>query len=66
MGNKFILTVLSGGPGYTLDDNDLWGLESALTEGLQNGYLEENREWAETMLERIGKLRDYDPGKVKV
>jgi len=59
MANKFILTVLGGGPGYTLEDTDLWGLENALEHGLQDGYLKDNEEWAKGMLEKIRKLRNH-------
>jgi len=58
MGNKFILTIIGGGQGYTLEDTDLWGLECALEHGLQDGDLADNREWAESMLEKIKKLRN--------
>jgi len=64
MGKKYILTILSGGPGYTLDDKDLWGLETALEHGLQDGYFKENEEWAKTMLERIKRLRNHGSEKV--
>jgi len=50
--------MIGGGQGYTLEDTDLWGLECALEHGLQDGYLEDNREWAESMLEKIKKLRN--------
>jgi len=59
MGKKFVLTILSGGPGYTLEDNDLWGLETALEHGLQDGYFKENEEWAKKMLGRIKRLRNH-------
>lgn len=57
MSDKFILTMLGGGQGYTLEDTDLWGLECALEHGLQDGYFADNREWAEAMLKKIRKLR---------
>lgn len=58
MAKKAILTILGGGPGFTLEDTDLWGLESAIIHGQMNGYFNDNKEWAEAMLEKIGKLRD--------
>lgn len=56
--NKVIITVLGGGPGFTLVDTDLWGLQCALEHGLADGYLADNREWAQAMVERIRKLRN--------
>jgi len=41
----------------SFSDSDLWGLESALNHGLQDGYLLDNKEWVEAILERIGQLR---------
>jgi len=60
--NKFILTKLGGGKGYTLLDSDLWGLSSALTHLLANtNYFEgTNKEWAEAMAEKINELRHSD------
>jgi hypothetical protein len=43
--------------GFTLSDADAWGLESALNHSLQDGYLNDNKEWAEAMLQRINKYR---------
>lgn len=57
MAKKAIITILGGGPGFTLEDTDLWGLESALIHGQMDGYFDDNKEWAEAMLEKIGKLR---------
>ena len=58
--NKFILTKLGGGKGYTLFDSDLWGLRDALYHGIQDGYFKENKEWAEAMAEKINELRRGD------
>uniref|UniRef100_A0A6M3KWJ4 Uncharacterized protein n=1 Tax=viral metagenome TaxID=1070528 RepID=A0A6M3KWJ4_9ZZZZ len=44
---------------FTIQDSDLWGIRDALYHGLDDGYLEENRAWAESMLERINQLREY-------
>ena len=41
-----------------LEDTDIWGLESALYHGLQDGYFTDNKEWAEAMAERLSKLRE--------
>lgn len=48
---------LRGGPGYTLEDSDLWGLECAIEHALQDGYLADNREWALAFLEKLRSLR---------
>ena len=58
--NKFILTKLGGGKGYTLTDTDLWGLSSALLHLLTNTkYFEgQNKEWAEAMANKISELRN--------
>ena len=57
MGKKFLLHQLGGGPGYTLEDTDLWGLLCALIHGQEDGYFEDNKEWAEGMLDKIRTLR---------
>lgn len=59
MAKQFVLTILSGGPGYTLEDTDLWGLECALEHGLQDGYFKDNEEWARGMQEKIRNLRNH-------
>lgn len=58
MTNKVIMTVIGGGPGYTLEDTDLWGLQCALEHGIGDSYFKDNLEWANSMLERIQKLRE--------
>ena len=63
MANLFVLTLLHGGPGFTLHDNDMWGLECALEHGLVDEYFVDNKEWAEAMLKRIRELRSYEPKK---
>ncbi len=42
---------------YPLKDTDLWGLECALSHGIQDGYFKENLFWATDMQGRIQKLR---------
>ena len=54
---KLIITVLGGGPGRTWTASDVWGLISALEHGLQDGYLNDNRVWAEQMVLTLGELR---------
>ena len=54
---KFVLTRMGGGPGYTLEDTDLWGLLCALNHCLQNGYGKENEEWYRSMISKIEILR---------
>jgi len=44
--------------GLTLSDTDAWGLQSALIHGQQTGYFDDNKEWAEAMLQRINKFRE--------
>jgi len=44
--------------GLILSDNDAWGLQSALIHGQQIGYFDDNKEWAEGMLQRIYKYRE--------
>jgi hypothetical protein len=58
--NKFILTKLGGGEGYTLTDNDLWGLRDALYHGIDSGYLKDNEKWAKGMIEKISDLRSNE------
>lgn len=53
----FIITRLGGGPGFTWSDADLWGLECALHHALQDGYFDENKEWAQQKLEQLATLR---------
>jgi proteasome assembly chaperone (PAC2) family protein len=50
--------------GLVLSDTDAWGLESALIHGQQDGYFDDNKEWAEAMLQRLRKFRDKE-GKVE-
>ena len=58
---QFILTQIGGGcTVLNLTDTDLWGLRDALYHGIQDGYFEENKEWAETMAEKINELRHGD------
>jgi len=59
MEKQAILTVIGGGPGFTLEDTDLWGLESSIQHGIQDGYHDDNKEWAEGMLKKIGQLREH-------
>lgn len=54
---KYILAVMGGGRGYTLSDQDMWGLRDAMIHCNDTGYFNENKEWAEAMLDRIRKLR---------
>ena len=44
--------------GLTLSDTDAWGLQSALIHGQQDGYFDDNKEWAEAMLQRVNKFRE--------
>jgi len=55
---KVIIITLDGGQGYTLEDADLWGLESVIHHALDAGYLVDNRAWGEGMLARLSRLRD--------
>jgi len=59
MPNKVVFTRLGGGPGYTLSDSDLWGLQSALQHLIINtSYFEgRNLAWARSMVEKIENLR---------
>ena len=41
-----------------LSDTDARGLQSALIHGQQTGYFEDNKEWAEAMLQRINNFRE--------
>ena len=41
-----------------VSDHDLWGLQTLVTHALMDGYLDDNREWGATMLERIEELRE--------
>jgi len=54
---KYIITVLGGGQGYTLEEKDLSGLECVLQFGLELSDRPENKEWLEGMLEKVRKLR---------
>lgn len=51
--------------GLTLSDNDAWGLWCALIHAQQTGYFndnEDNKKWAESMIERINQFREqFDP-----
>ncbi len=58
MAEKYILTVLGGGPGFTLTDSDMWGIECALQHSIDDGYMKDNAEWAKNMLERVRVLRE--------
>ena len=40
-----------------LSDTDAWGLQSALIHGQQTGYFDDNKEWAEGMLQKINEFR---------
>lgn len=50
--------------GFTLSDNDAWGLECALIHSQQTGYFDndgsdgKNKQWAEAMLDRIRQFRE--------
>ena len=54
---QYILAVLGGGRGYTLTDQDMWGLRDAMIHCVTTGYFDENKEWAEAMLKRLRELR---------
>lgn len=43
--------------GLTLSDTDLWGLRDCLYHCQKDGYLDENKEWGEGMLQRINDYR---------
>ncbi len=57
MPKKAILTLIGGGPGYTLEDKDLEGLECIIEHSIEDGYIHQSREWAEKMLSKIKTLR---------
>ena len=57
---KYILARIGGGRGYTLTDQDLWGLRDALYHGIDSGYFKDNKEWAESMKDKINKLREEE------
>jgi len=64
---QYMITVLGGGRGYTLEDTDLWGLLCALEHGLLDGYFENegisfNRDWAKAMVNRLQILRGLEDG----
>ena len=41
-----------------LGDKDLWGLRDVLNHALDDGYLEENRDWGLQILDKINALRE--------
>ena len=43
--------------GLTLSNTDLWGLRDCLYHCQQDGYLKENKEWGEDMIQRINDFR---------
>lgn len=53
--------------GITLSDTDLWGLRDCLYHCQQDGYLEENKEWGENMVQRINDFRSRnDPPETEI
>ena len=54
--SKALETATSSG--LILSDTDAWGLESAIIHGQQTGYFDDNKEWAEAMLQRIYRFRE--------
>ncbi len=61
---RYVLARVGGGKGITITDTDLWGLGSALHAGIQSGYFDDNKEWAEGMTKRISNLRsDSESGE---
>lgn len=44
--------------GLILSDNDAWGLRDALYRGIGDGYFNENKEWANSMVARINQYRE--------
>ena len=57
MAKEFIGTIKTNHAEFRLRDTDLLGFSCALTEGLMNGYFEENKEWAEAWKNNIDELR---------
>lgn len=57
---KYLLHVLGGGKGYTLEDTDLWGIECAIHDALRLGAMAGNEEWAKGMLARLSELRSTE------
>jgi len=48
--------------GLVLSDSDLWGLRDALYHCLNHGYLDENKEWGNNMVDRINSYRNKIAG----
>ena len=51
--------------GLALSDSDLWGLRDAVYHALDDGYLDQNKEWGKLMVERINQYREHKESPIR-
>jgi hypothetical protein len=54
---KYVLAALGDGPRYNLTDTDMLLIQKALSHGLNDGHITENKERAQGMVAEIERLR---------